>query len=58
MLASVISRDQWPQLEALTALGRVGQPADIAEVVLFLASDAGRWVTGQVIGADGGIRAF
>lgn len=35
-------------------LGRLGQPEDIAEVVAFLASDAGRWVTGQNIRATGG----
>jgi 3-oxoacyl-[acyl-carrier protein] reductase len=38
-----------------TALGRVGQPDDIAAVVAFLASDDGRWVTGQSIVADGGL---
>ncbi|MGV9326069.1 SDR family oxidoreductase [Streptosporangium sandarakinum] len=36
------------------AIPRVGQPEDIADVVGFLASDAGRWVTGQVIDASGG----
>lgn len=36
------------------AIPRVGQPDDIAEVVAFLASQAGRWVTGQVIDASGG----
>jgi len=39
-----------------TPLGRIGQPDDIAEVVLFLASDAARWVTGERIEAGGGIR--
>lgn len=39
---------------ALSALGRVGNPQDIADVVGFLASDAGRFVTGQVIDATGG----
>jgi 3-oxoacyl-[acyl-carrier protein] reductase len=39
-----------------TALGRVGQPGDIAKVVAFLASDAAAWITGHVLGADGGIR--
>jgi 3-oxoacyl-[acyl-carrier protein] reductase len=39
-----------------TILGRVGWPTDIAKVVAFLASDAAGWVTGQVIGADGGLR--
>jgi 3-oxoacyl-[acyl-carrier protein] reductase len=38
-----------------TALGRVGQPKDIAAVVAFLASEDGGWVTGQAIVADGGI---
>ncbi|MET7461141.1 SDR family oxidoreductase [Nonomuraea sp. NPDC005501] len=36
------------------AIPRVGRPEDIADVVGFLASDAGRWVTGQVIDASGG----
>ncbi|MFA9284802.1 SDR family oxidoreductase [Comamonas sp. SY3] len=38
------------------ALGRVGQPDDIADIVTFLASNAGRWVTGQNIDATGGQR--
>lgn len=38
-----------------TALGRIGEPEDIAAVVAFLASDDGRWVTGHTIAADGGI---
>jgi 3-oxoacyl-[acyl-carrier protein] reductase len=44
------------QIEDLTALGRFGEPSDIAEVVHFLASTAGRWVTGQIIEASGGFR--
>jgi 3-oxoacyl-[acyl-carrier protein] reductase len=35
--------------------GRLGEPAEIAEVVAFLASDAARWVTGQNIRVNGGI---
>ncbi|MFD0783472.1 SDR family oxidoreductase [Micromonospora azadirachtae] len=38
----------------VTALRRVGEPEDVAEVVAFLASPAGRWVTGQTIDASGG----
>ncbi|MDE8346924.1 MAG: glucose 1-dehydrogenase [Acidocella sp.] len=37
-----------------TPLGRLGTPEDVAEVVGFLASDAARWITGQVIAASGG----
>ncbi|MBB6733208.1 SDR family oxidoreductase [Cohnella zeiphila] len=40
--------------ESMSALGRVGEPADIADVVAFLASPDGRWVTGQMIDATGG----
>jgi NAD(P)-dependent dehydrogenase (short-subunit alcohol dehydrogenase family) len=39
---------------ASSALGRVGQPDDIAAIVAFLASDEARWVTGQKIDATGG----
>ncbi|MFD5414204.1 SDR family oxidoreductase [Streptomyces nojiriensis] len=39
---------------SLSALGRIGRPDDIADVVGFLASDAARWVTGRVVDATGG----
>jgi 2-hydroxycyclohexanecarboxyl-CoA dehydrogenase len=38
-------------------LGRFGEPDDYADVVLFLASDLSRFVTGHVIPVDGGTRA-
>ncbi|MFE3186622.1 SDR family NAD(P)-dependent oxidoreductase [Streptomyces violascens] len=38
----------------LSALGRVGTPEDVADIVAFLASDAARWITGQVVDATGG----
>lgn len=38
-----------------TPLRRTGQPEDVADVVTFLASESSRWVTGQSIGATGGI---
>ncbi|MBO0510385.1 SDR family oxidoreductase [Streptomyces beijiangensis] len=38
-----------------TALDRLGAPDDVADVVAFLASDAARWITGQVIDASGGL---
>ena len=39
----------------LTPLGRVGQPADVARAVVFLASDAAEFITGQTIWVDGGL---
>ena len=44
------------QLAQTIALRRVGQPEDIADIIAFLVSDAGRWITGQRIDASGGQR--
>ncbi|EYT84070.1 short-chain dehydrogenase [Streptomyces sp. Tu 6176] len=44
----------WDRAAAISALGRVGTPADVADVVAFLVSDAGRWVTGSWVDATGG----
>jgi 3-oxoacyl-[acyl-carrier protein] reductase len=44
------------RLLAITALGRLGRPEDIAAVVAFLASDDGGWLTGQWIEATGGYK--
>jgi 3-oxoacyl-[acyl-carrier protein] reductase len=41
--------------EAMTALRRLGQPAEIASVVCFLASDLATYITGETIHVDGGI---
>ncbi|MFJ4578834.1 SDR family oxidoreductase [Streptomyces echinatus] len=41
-------------LESITALGRLGEPEDISDVVAFLAGPQGRWVTGQTIDVSGG----
>lgn len=39
-----------------TPLGRVGEPPDVADVMVFLASEQARWVTGQLIYVGGGWR--
>ena len=43
------------QVEAQTPLRRFAQPEDIADVIVFLASDASRFITGETISADGGM---
>lgn len=48
------SDEAWAGAAALSALGKVGTPAEIADVVAFLASPDGRWVTGQWVDATGG----
>jgi len=37
------------------ALGRVGEPEDVASAIAWLLDPAQSWVTGQVIGVDGGL---
>ncbi|TWU06020.1 SDR family NAD(P)-dependent oxidoreductase [Stieleria varia] len=51
-----VNSDIEKQLVAMTPLGRVGTPADIAKIVTFLTSDEAGWLTGEVIIASGGLR--
>ena len=41
---------------SLTPMARIEEPEDVADVVLFLASDASRFMTGQGINVTGGVR--
>ncbi|QTR02821.1 SDR family oxidoreductase [Saccharothrix algeriensis] len=42
------------QMAQLSALGRVGEPEDVADVVAFLVSEEARWITGAFVDASGG----
>lgn len=46
-----------PTFNAFHPLGRNGQPGDVAEAILFLASDQASWITGTVLPVDGGVTA-
>jgi 3-oxoacyl-[acyl-carrier protein] reductase len=41
--------------ESRSPFGRMGQPSDVGDVVAFLAGPDARWVTGQLVGAGGGV---
>jgi len=49
-----ISPDNEAEWSAQTPLRRIGQPEDVADVIVFLTSEQARWVTGQLIYASGG----
>lgn len=49
-----ITDEQLPQLAKAVPLGRLGEPADVAAAIVYLASPAGSWVTGQTIAVSGG----
>jgi 3-oxoacyl-[acyl-carrier protein] reductase len=52
----MIAGQSWPDaVPPWTALRRLGEPGDIADIVGFLASDEARWVTGATIPANGGL---
>lgn len=54
-MTAVLTEDQKATATKNISLGKMGTPEDIAGVALFLASSLGAYVTGQVIGVDGGL---
>jgi len=52
-----LDEDQLGQIVRRTPMGRLGDPADIARIALFLTSPDNTYITGQVIVADGGLTA-
>jgi len=54
--AGIAESDFRKKVESQTPLGRIGQPADIARVAVFYASDDAGWVTGQTLVLAGGQR--
>ena len=54
--AGFIGSDFANEAVSNTPLGRMGQPNDIADVALFLASEDSRWLTGEILIASGGVR--
>jgi 7-alpha-hydroxysteroid dehydrogenase len=53
-LASVLTPDIEKAMLRHTPLGRLGEPADIANAALFLCSPAAAWISGQVLTVSGG----
>jgi NAD(P)-dependent dehydrogenase (short-subunit alcohol dehydrogenase family) len=53
-LAEALWQEEEARVAATIPLGRIGEPEDIGPVVAFLATDAARWITGEVITVDGG----
>ena len=55
-ILKTVPQDLLDKFAAMTMLGRLGQPEEIASVALFLASEEASYITGQVIEPNGGMR--
>ncbi len=55
-MTACFTAEEKAAMAADTPLGRIGLPEDVAELAAFLASDRADFITGQIIGCDGGFR--
>lgn len=56
-LAPFLNPERRERMERSTPMARLGRPQDIADAALFLLSPASGWITGKVLGVDGGVEA-
>ena len=56
-LAPYLTPERRERMERSTPMGRLGRPEDIAAAAVFLLSPAAGWITGKVLGVDGGVEA-
>ena len=56
-LAPFLTPERTERMLSSTPMGRLGKPEDIAASALFLVSPASSWVTGKILGVDGGVEA-
>ena len=55
-MTACFTPEEMAAMAADTPLGRIGLPEDVAELCAFLAGDRASFITGQIIGCDGGFR--
>lgn len=54
-MTDILTEDQKKAMMGMISLGRAGKASDVANTVAFLASDQAAYITGQVLGVDGGM---
>ena len=56
-MTAALGENVLEEVKKQVPLGRMGQPQDVADAVLFLASEAAGFITGHVLTVDGGLTA-